>query len=125
MIVLSAVVGTSIFATLQADKNMTMQIVTGLISFAAAVLASLQTFLRFAERSENHRVAAANYGSLRRLIEEELTQLPDTSEGKKELLGKIRSQFDQLAKESPKPVLVRRRIGKDQLLEEGPKNEDP
>jgi hypothetical protein len=68
-VVLSTFVGTSLFATLEAQATSTYRIIIGFISVMAAVLSSLQTFLRYSERAEKHRAAAAKFGSLRREIE--------------------------------------------------------
>ena len=68
--ILTTFVGTALFATLEkqaASTNFRLSI--GFISVIAAVLASMQTFLRFSERAEKHRGVAARYGSLRRDIE--------------------------------------------------------
>ena len=68
--ILSGLVGTSIFATLETDQaDISLRIVFGIISILAAVLASLQTFLRLSERAEKHRAVAVRYGALRRELE--------------------------------------------------------
>ena len=59
VIVLSTVVGTSVFAALQKQPGPGLQIALGLASVLAAVLASLQTFLGYSARAEKHRVAGA------------------------------------------------------------------
>jgi SMODS and SLOG-associating 2TM effector domain family 4 len=101
VVILSGLVGTSVFATLQEEIDYRARIVIGLISVLTAVLASLQTFLRYAERAEKHRVAAALYSSLRREMEE-LLVLPVEARGpSKESLDRLREQMDQLGKESP------------------------
>jgi len=64
VVVTSTIVGTTIFATISKEPKLALQIVTGLLSVAAAVLAALQTFFRHAETSEKHRVAAGNYAAL-------------------------------------------------------------
>ena len=62
VVCLSALAGTSAFASLQADTTSeVIQIATGLVSMAAAILASLQTFLRFSEQ----RGKAPNGGGAR------------------------------------------------------------
>jgi hypothetical protein len=55
VVVLTTFIGTSVFATLQDDIDTSLKIFVGVISVTAAVLASLQTFLRFGERAEKHR----------------------------------------------------------------------
>ena len=69
VVIFSSIVGTSLFATL-ANPNAVIppafKIAIGLISLAAAILAALQTFLRFGERAEKHVVAADWYAAVRR-----------------------------------------------------------
>ena len=65
---LSAVVGTALFASLEASNEPWIKILAGLLSLSAAVLSSLMTFHRYEERVEKHRAAATRYnGALRRL----------------------------------------------------------
>jgi hypothetical protein len=47
VMVTTTIVGTTIFATLSKTPDIRWQITTGLLSIAAAVLASLQTFFRY------------------------------------------------------------------------------
>lgn len=98
---LTVFVGGSIFAALQTNLHPLVQIALGLLSFSAAGLSALQTFLGYAERAEKNRVAAVRYGSLRRWIEQELA-LPTTDEAElKETVTKIRELSDSYATESP------------------------
>jgi len=90
--------------------------VVGLVSVLTALLASLQTFLRYAERAEKHRVAAALYSDLRREMEE-VRALPVEDRGPaKPHLDHLRDGMDRLGKESPEIgewawVTVSRRFG--------------
>lgn len=68
-VVLTAAVGTSIFATLAADKSSNLFIGVGLTSLVASLLAALQTLFRFAERSEKHRVSGAAYSAAKRRLD--------------------------------------------------------
>jgi hypothetical protein len=59
VVVLSAVVGTSLFATLGEERlPMALRIIVGTVSVAAAVLAAVQTFFGFAQRGDQHVLAA-------------------------------------------------------------------
>lgn len=69
VVVLTAIVGTSIFATFSETPASHWKIITGLVSLLATVLAALQTFFGFSERAEKHKAAGARYGALRRDIE--------------------------------------------------------
>src|SRR3712207_131552 len=55
--ILSAVTGTTIFASLAISPTVWAKILVGLLSLTAAVLASLQTFLRYDERAQEHKEA--------------------------------------------------------------------
>jgi conflict system pore-forming effector with SLATT domain len=99
---LSALVATSIFASLQQNVDfagsVAVRILVGMVSVSAAVLASLQTFSGFAERAEKHRTAGANYGSLQRKIQDVLEVPPQPNDS---LRKEIQEKFDDLAKQSP------------------------
>ena len=95
---LSTFVGTSVFATLGESIDKRFQIFVGLMSVSTAVLSGIQTFLRFSEKAEKHRMAAARYGALRREIEEILTMGEDLT---KEISSPLRQDIDRLSEEAP------------------------
>jgi hypothetical protein len=67
---ITAITGTSAFLSLVAKAvSPELHIAIGMTSISAAVLASLQTFLRYSERAELHRRAGARYGAVRRRLE--------------------------------------------------------
>jgi len=66
---ISAIVGTSVFASLGKMVEPSVQISVGFISLVAAILTALQTFLKYGERSAKHRLIGARYGALVRQIE--------------------------------------------------------
>lgn len=68
-IVISTLVGSAVFASIEHEASGAMKIVLGLLSIGAAVLASLQTFLSYSERAERHRITSARYASVRRQLE--------------------------------------------------------
>lgn len=100
----STFVGTSMFAMLQHQGSVQFKIGVGMISVAAAVLASLQTFLRFAERAERHRVAATRWEAVRREIAEMISLHPAYPESRgdpKRYLDSLRERMDRLSDDSP------------------------
>ena len=100
VLVMTTVVGTSVFASLQLQVQLRWHILTGLMSIGSAVLASLQTFLRFSEKAEKHRAAGAAYGAIRR----ELEMILSISVGDptpQAILDGLRARMDTLAKEAP------------------------
>ena len=68
-VVISAVAGTAIFATLQEDPDKLWRLLTGGVLLVAAVLTALQTFFRFSEEAEKSVVAARRNSDLRRRLE--------------------------------------------------------
>jgi hypothetical protein len=110
VIVLSTVVGTSVFATLQKQPGPELQIGVGLASVLAAVLASLQTFLGYAARAEKHRLAGAKYGALGRELEVLRSSDRIVSE---DAIAELRKRLDAMALESPNnPISIYRRAGR-------------
>lgn len=73
VVIFTTVVGTGSFAAINDSTTNTWKVAAGVVSILAAILASVQTFLGFAERSDRHRIAAARYASTRRSIELALT----------------------------------------------------
>jgi hypothetical protein len=108
-VILSTVVGTSVFATLQKQPIAALQIAVGLGSVFAALLTSLQTFLGYGERAEKHRISGAKYGALGR----ELEMLRASNETPSdEVISDVRKRLDTLALESPNnPEPIFRRAG--------------
>ena len=104
VVALTTAVGTSVFATLEHQVHTALRVSVGIISVIAAVLASLQTFLRFGERSEKHRTAAEAWANLRREIDEMVALHPDylASRGDpKDYLDDLRRRMGEIAQQSP------------------------
>lgn len=112
-VILTSLVGTSVFAALQEQPAFWVQILVGLASVAAALLSGLQTFLSDAERSEKHRTAAAKYGALGRELECYLLKGGEISEAQ---LASLRVLLNELAIESPNiPLKTYRKAGATEL----------
>jgi hypothetical protein len=73
------------------------------------MLASLQTFMGYAERAEKHRIAGARYGALGR----ELEQMLESNAVYDPLtISEIRRRIDDLALEAPNnPLKIYRNAG--------------
>jgi hypothetical protein len=128
VVVLSTIVGTAVFASLEKQVGLRTQLCVGGISILAAVLAALQTFLRYSERAEKHHSVAASYGTLRKQIEA-IGFLPVESRGGiKELIDSLRVQFDFLAQSAPNPpestwAALRRTKGQAYFVPEWPEGD--
>jgi len=104
VVVLSTLVGTSLFATLSNSHNAVapqLRLVVGCISVLAAVLAALQTFLRFSARSEQNTLAADWYSSLRRDIEEVMATPPPQRDRPVPTLDRLRKEMNKIGSQSP------------------------
>lgn len=97
-VILSATVGTSVFAALGNKVDASVQIAVGAISVLAAALAALQTFLKFGERSQKFKSTAAEYGAVKRQIDQLLS---NPNEINPSVLDRVRERMDTLAKEGP------------------------
>jgi hypothetical protein len=104
VVIFSSIVGTSLFATL-ADPNAVIppafKVAIGLISLAAAILAALQTFLRFGERAEKHVVAADWYAAVRRDIDQLLVLSAEERGTPKSCFDRIRKEMSKVGQQSP------------------------
>ena len=112
----ATIVSTSIFASINSSPDTGWKIAAGLVSLFAAVLAALQTFFKFPESGERHRVAAAKYAAVRRRLEifvlryehanaSKEAEALDTLEGLATTLGELDESMPGIGK----PRLGRRR----------------
>jgi hypothetical protein len=104
VVVFATIVGTSVFATLQENVQAGWRIAIGIVSVLAAVLASLQTFLRFQERAEKHRAAGELWAAIRREIDQMLALHPDylaERSDPKTYLDQLRGRMGEVSAQSP------------------------
>ena len=101
VVVLTAIVGTSVFATLDSSPRTEAKILVGILSVTAAVLGGLQTFLNYGEKEVAHKEAAQKYGSLRREIEEFLAQSLTITSPPADFVTQIRTRWDQIDSDTP------------------------
>lgn len=71
VILLSVIVGSGVFATLQQDTEIAVWLKAAVvaISFLAAALSSIQTFLKYGEKATRHKSAAVGFGELKKDLE--------------------------------------------------------
>lgn len=99
--VFSAIVATGVFATIQSNPALGWRIATGIVALLASVLTALQTFLRPAERAEQYREAARNYGQVRRKIERAQIFLPVTRQEADKVLEELAEALTEVARGRP------------------------
>ncbi|MBD9381146.1 SLATT domain-containing protein [Achromobacter sp. ACM02] len=106
---LSALVGTAVFSSIQAQPDIWLKVFTGFMSVAAAVLAALGAGFQYQDRAERHRVAGAKYNAVGRCIE----QLLASSDINIATLDQVRERLDNLAAEMPHiPKNIHKEIAK-------------
>jgi len=100
-IILSTIVGTTVFASLETQVDTSLKIALGLISITSAVLASLQTFYNFASLAESHREAGVKYKAmiweLEQVLTQPLEQLPENAD----YFNDLRKRLSDLELEAP------------------------
>lgn len=122
VIILSIVVGTIVFATrgqfAKEEYSVWLTVMIGLLSITSAVFASLQTFLRYSELAEKHRVAGAKSSGLKHKIEVLGTIPPKNEEEFKTILTQIEAEWEKLREESPNiPTMAWRHVEKNLTFE--------
>lgn len=75
VVLITALVGTAIFGTLQENPNIYIRIVAGIFSISATILAALQTYLGFSEKAQKHKEAGAKYATVWRAFDILATEL--------------------------------------------------
>ncbi|NJN71946.1 MAG: SLATT domain-containing protein [Limnothrix sp. RL_2_0] len=81
VVVLSAVVGTAVFSTLnETETPIFVKIILGSTSILTAAIASLQTFLNYDSLSEKHLGAATKLSAIKKEIEEKTIVLTEDQE---------------------------------------------
>ncbi len=100
VIVLTTIVGSAVFSSVQSDTSTSTKIIVGVLSITAAVLSGLQTFLKFSERAARHKVTATKYGILRRELEQAIA-LTGGRKLEKSFMDSLRARWDSLDEESP------------------------
>jgi len=101
VVVVTSVVGTTIFASLNENVSFSVRLAAGIVSIMAAVLSGLQTFFNFAKTATLHTAAAAWYSAIRRDIEALLALPPDMRGDPKGSLDPIRKEMNKVAQSSP------------------------
>jgi hypothetical protein len=99
--ILTAIVGTSIFATVNHEPSTVARIVAGSVAVAAAIAAGIQAFAGLSQRIEDYEKAARRYGAIRREIEQVRVAAADNGVVSDESVEKIRSLLDAAAEGSP------------------------
>jgi hypothetical protein len=69
-VIAAAIVSTSVLTNLNKDHpSFWLELAAGILAIVAGILSGLQTFYKFGEIGERHRLAGAHFGELRRELE--------------------------------------------------------
>jgi len=110
-VVISALLSTTVFATLEHSNVTSIKYILSILSVVMVVMSSLQAFLRYAELSERHKTAAAQIGEVRRDLEQHLAfvNTPITELAVEEL----RKKWDAADRQAPTiPTSIYRKVEK-------------
>ena len=97
-VVFASIVGTAIFAGL--TKGTTRRLAVASVSILAAVLAALQTFLRFSERAAQHATAGDWYSAIRRISSRSTPSCRVRGKAK-DCLDTVRKEMNRVAQDAP------------------------
>ncbi len=101
-LVASTIVGTSLFAdTTNSPLSRGWKIGAGVLSLIAAVLSALQGSLKLGERTTLHLTATQRYGTLRRELQELITEVSAGGTIAREVMTDLRKRWGEIDAESP------------------------
>lgn len=99
--VLSAIVGSSIFASLgQEDSSKSLIITTGFVSLAATILTSILAFLKLPEIANQYHNSGNEYAAIRKELEFLLTFESDDNEHVRNEIKRLKLKWDEIRKNS-------------------------
>lgn len=105
VVIISTVVGTTIFGTLNENPDPIFRIAAGLLSLFGAVLAALETTFGYAQMAERHKAAAARYRAIRRRLKTFRLKYSDaSSHNRAEALTELEAlnkELEAISAESP------------------------
>ena len=97
---LTAIVGSTIFVTLQNTASEAIRIVAGLVAATAAIASGIQTTAKYGQLSERYRQASRQYATVARRIDEILAAPPSQAE-LTALLDQLRKSLDEVGAMAP------------------------
>lgn len=100
-VIISTVVGTSVFASLDSNPEVWLKILIGLLSVTSAVLAALQTFMGYADKSNEYKAAAIRYGKLRRELEQYISSRAEPCTTDEAFMLDFRNRWDETDSTAP------------------------
>jgi hypothetical protein len=102
-VILTAIVGTSVFAALQKSFSTTAKVAVAFLTVGAAVTSAVHTFAGLAERKSSYEVASRRHAAVRRRIESARARLASGAAPNEvwREVEEIRSEMDTVAASNP------------------------
>lgn len=100
VVILSTIVGSSIFASIATNPSTEVKLITGSLSVLVVVLATLQTYLNYPAKVITHILAATQLSSIKKKIEEQLSAGADEQE-LKAFISEVRREWDTITAGAP------------------------
>ncbi|MEN8259265.1 MAG: SLATT domain-containing protein [Pseudomonadota bacterium] len=101
LILLAILIAGYIFFTVTQDTGFWAKMTLGSLALLTAILASLQTFLKYSEKAENHRNASVRYQALFNMVEQQVAIPSKDDRTLAEWCDKLRERWDELNLEAP------------------------
>ena len=101
---ISAIIGTTVFATLELNPDTVWRIIVGVVLMFSAVLSTLQTRLNYAGAAGRHKTAEIRYNAVRRRLEVFELRCADPGTDRESALSaleKILTDLEKLAEDLP------------------------
>ena len=122
-IFISMLIASYVFLTINLNIGFWFKMLFGLLALLTAILASLQTFLKYSEQAEHHRNASARYQALLNQIDQVLVIPPKDETALAEYCDKLRERWDELNLEAPSTARkLKKNIETKNNLESGHEN---
>src|SRR4051812_9919492 len=104
VVVLTAVAGTSIFASISKEPSTGARVATGAVVVLAAVMASVQTYFQLGQRADRHRASGARFAEMSNRLEVLLLRSRCDDATRSSVLDEFGALVDQVgATESASP----------------------
>ena len=101
LILIAILIAGYVFFTVTQDTGFWAKMTVGLLALLTAILASLQTFLKYSEQAENHRNASVRYQALFNMVEQQAAIPPKDEQTLAEWCDRLRERWDELNLEAP------------------------
>ena len=103
VIIISTITGTANFAQERFPENQRVfvQVGIGTFNIIAAILSTIQQFLKISELNEAHRVSSLLWGKFYRDIKVEMAKCPDERKTPSLMLKHCKNEYDRLMEVSP------------------------